>query len=73
MITKETLDENIEELPDITVPKVFGLHSNAEISYYEIYAGDIWKNLIQMQSSAGDGGGGGGRDEYIMDVARGIL
>jgi len=26
-----------------------------------------------MQSSAGDGGGGGGRDEYIMDVARGIL
>jgi len=33
-IDKEILEIDIENYPDITVPQVFGLHSNAEITYY---------------------------------------
>jgi dynein heavy chain len=37
-ITKEVLNENIEEMPDLTLPSVFGLHSNAEITYFQNFA-----------------------------------
>lgn len=72
-ITKEVLNEQIDELPDITLPSVFGLHSNAEITYFQNFADEIWKNLLLMQTTGGDGGGGGNREQHIVDIAQSIL
>jgi len=63
------LDENIETLPDITLPSVFGLHSNAEITYFQLFADTIWKDLLKMQSTGGSGGGDGNKDAHIVSVA----
>jgi len=59
----------IDEIPLFTNPGVFGLHSNAEISYFTNAAKDLWKNTLEMQTSDGGASGGINREEYIEKVA----
>jgi len=46
--TTEATMEFIDQIPLFTVPNVFGLHSNAEITYYSNAAKELWVNIIQM-------------------------
>jgi dynein heavy chain len=39
---------HINEIPIIASPEVFGLHSNAEITYFSNAAKLLWSNLISM-------------------------
>jgi len=39
---------HINEIPIINSPDVFGLHSNAEITYFTNSAKKIWANLLKM-------------------------
>ena len=39
---------HINEIPIINSPEVFGLHSNAEITYFSNAAKLLWSNLISM-------------------------
>lgn len=39
---------HINEIPIINSPDVFGLHPNAEITYYTNGAKMLWNNLISM-------------------------
>lgn len=43
----------IEELPLVNSPKVFGLHSNAEIGYFTQAVKKMWKHLIELQPQTG--------------------
>ena len=52
-------------------PTIFGLHPNAEISYYNNSTKLMWRDLIELQPRTGGAQGRGGlsRDEQITSVA----
>ncbi|PRP82215.1 dynein-1-alpha heavy chain, flagellar inner arm I1 complex, partial [Planoprotostelium fungivorum] len=64
----------IEALPHINSPEVFGLHSNAEVSYYTNASSEILNNLVFMQAQQSEevGVAGVGRDGYVSTIASGI-
>lgn len=39
---------HINDIPIINTPEVFGLHPNAEITYFTNAAKLLWENLISM-------------------------
>lgn len=63
----------VNEIPLINSPIVFGLHPNAEITYFTNAAKNLWDNLLSMQVSAGSKSSGFNRDEYIDSVANDVL
>jgi dynein heavy chain len=71
--TIEATVEFIDRIPLFTPPQVFGLHSNAEITYYTNATKDLWTNILAMQTSEGGGEGGINRDDIILTVANDIL
>jgi dynein heavy chain len=64
---------SIMEIPLNNSPEVFGLHPNAEISYFNNATKEMWANLIAMQVSSSSGGNGVNREEIIEGVTNGIL
>jgi dynein heavy chain len=60
---------HINEIPIINSPEVFGLHPNAEITYFTNGAKLLWSNLISMQSSDGGGDVGINKEEYVFKIA----
>eukprot|EP00899_Mesostigma_viride_P018540 jgi/Mesvir1/26688/Mv20468-RA.1 len=62
----------IDALPIVQTPEVFGLHPNADISYYTNGTKAIWRNLVDLQPRNTGDGAGGSRDEVIASVARDI-
>jgi dynein heavy chain len=53
-------------------PQVFGLHANADISYYTSSTKDMWSNLIDLQPRVGRAAGGVSREAVVAGVARDI-
>lgn len=62
----------IDTIPIFTAPGVFGLHSNAEITYFNNSAKQLWADIMEMQTSAGGGAGGINREDVISGIADGI-
>lgn len=62
----------IDTIPLFTSPGVFGLHPNAEISYFLNTAKELWLNVLSMQTSDSAAGGGINKEEYIENVASDI-
>jgi len=62
----------IDQIPLFTSPGVFGLHPNAEISYFTNTAKELWLNVLSMQTSDSAGGSGINKEEYIEQVASDI-
>lgn len=59
---------HIDDIPIFTAPNVFGLHSNAEIQYYNNAAKSLWTWTLEMQTSDGGDGGGSNREDYILKI-----
>lgn len=55
-----------------TVPGVFGLHANAEITYFNNSVKALWLNIIDMATSSGGGSGGVDREATILEIATNI-
>ncbi len=70
--THEQFMAAIEAIPLFTSPGVFGLHPNAEISYFTNTAKELWMNALSMQTSDASAAGGVNREEYIEQVASDI-
>jgi len=68
-VNMEMIFAEIEKIPLFTNPGVFGLHSNAEISYFSNSVKELWTNTLLMQTSEGGDAGGFNREEYISKVA----
>jgi len=68
----ESTQQFITEIPLITVPGVFGLHSNAEIQYYNNSAKNLWQWTLEMQTNEGGGAGGQDREAYILKIQEDI-
>ena len=69
---KDDYVDVIENLPLANTPEIFGLHSNAEISYYTLAAKDMWKQLVELQPQTGEGTSGISREGFIGGVASDI-
>ena len=69
---KDAYVDAIELLPLANTPEIFGLHSNAEISYYTLAAKDMWKQLVELQPQTGQGTTGVSREGFIAGVASDI-
>lgn len=72
---EETFEQNIEfvaNIPLFTPPQVFGLHSNAEISYFTNATKELMINIIEMSSSDASAGGGIDREGIITSIAEDI-
>ena len=52
---------------------MFGLHPNAEITYFTNSAKLMWDNLLAMQSSSAAMTSGLDKDRYIMQVAADVV
>lgn len=70
--SKELIEVEIDKVPLFTSPNVFGLHTNAEISYFSNSVKELWLNMLLMQTSDGGADGGFDRTEYISKVASDI-
>jgi len=64
--------EFIDEISLFTAPGVFGLHSNAEIQYYNNAGKALWIDILSMQTSGGGSSGGVNREEQISLIAEEI-
>jgi dynein heavy chain len=61
------------EIPLTNSPVVFGLHPNAEITYFTNSAKSLWTNLLSMQVSSAASSTGVNREEYIQGVANDVI
>lgn len=64
--------EWIDQIPLFTFPAVFGLHSNAEIQYFNNAAKELWNSILEMQTSEGAGSGEINREDVISGIAEEI-
>uniref|UniRef100_A0A061RTL5 Dynein heavy chain 1, cytosolic n=1 Tax=Tetraselmis sp. GSL018 TaxID=582737 RepID=A0A061RTL5_9CHLO len=64
--------EEIEKLPLVQSPEVFGLHANADISYYTNATKQIWRDLVDLQPRTSSSSSGITREEFIGSVAKDI-
>ncbi|DBA95316.1 TPA: Dynein heavy chain cytoplasmic [Trebouxia sp. C0006] len=62
----------IEALPLVQTPEVFGLHANADISYYTSATKALWRNLVDLQPRVGTSSTGMSRETFVSNVARDI-
>jgi len=69
---RDTYVKAIEALPLVQSPDIFGLHPNADVSYYTNATKALWSDLIDLQPRAGRGGGGLSREEFIAGVAKDV-
>jgi hypothetical protein len=60
----------LEALPLAQSPEVFGLHANADISYYSAATKALWADLVDLQPRTGAAGGGTSREEFIGAMCR---
>jgi dynein heavy chain len=68
----ENYTNMVEALPLTNSPSVFGLHLNAEISYFTNATRAMWGDLIQLQPRSAGGGEGMSREDHISKMASGI-
>ncbi|KAI3432720.1 hypothetical protein D9Q98_004263 [Chlorella vulgaris] len=63
----------IEELPGQDSPELFGLHSNADLTFRRLQVQDGLQLILDTQPKSGGGGGGLAREEVVDGVCEELL
>uniref|UniRef100_H3AEZ5 Dynein axonemal heavy chain 5 n=1 Tax=Latimeria chalumnae TaxID=7897 RepID=H3AEZ5_LATCH len=63
----------IEMLPLVDTPEVFGLHSNADITYQTNMANETLSTIVNIQPKDSGGGGGETRESVVQRLATEML
>ena len=71
--TLEGFLNTVNDIPLINSPIVFGLHPNAEITYFTNSAKNTWENLLLMQLTSSGSGANNNREENIENTANDVL
>jgi dynein heavy chain len=71
--TLEGFLNTVNDIPLINSPIVFGLHPNAEITYFTNSAKNTWENLLLMQLTSSGSGANSNREENIENTANDVL
>ncbi|XP_069476735.1 dynein axonemal heavy chain 5-like [Ambystoma mexicanum] len=72
----KTIDDylqHIEQLPMVDTPEVFGLHSNADITYQTNMANETLSTIVNIQPKDSGGGGGETREAVVQRLANEML
>ena len=64
--------QHVESLPLTNGPAVYGMHPNAEISYFTAATKLLWSNLIDLQPRTAGGGGSVSREDFIATIVRDV-
>ncbi|XP_074550150.1 dynein axonemal heavy chain 5 [Halichoeres trimaculatus] len=67
--TVQDVLHHIETLPLVDTPEVFGLHSNADITYQTNLANETLSTIISIQPKDSGGGGGETREASVQRLA----
>eukprot|EP00667_Euglena_gracilis_P000005 EG_transcript_5 len=62
-----------ENMPEVDTPEVFGLHSNADITYRLRQAASVLGTILDIQPRQSSGGGGLSREEQVVILADDLL
>ncbi|KAF4646421.1 hypothetical protein FOL47_006339, partial [Perkinsus chesapeaki] len=65
--------ENIEKVPAVDSPLIFGLHTNADLTYRQLEASMMLTTIQETLPKEGGGGSGKSRDEIVKDKANEVL
>ncbi|NXF67302.1 DYH8 protein, partial [Ciccaba nigrolineata] len=71
--TLEQYFEHIQSLPATDSPKVFGLHSNADITYQSNTAADVLDTITNIQPKESGAGSGETREAIVYRLAEDML
>uniref|UniRef100_A0A8C0EYH8 Dynein axonemal heavy chain 8 n=1 Tax=Bubo bubo TaxID=30461 RepID=A0A8C0EYH8_BUBBB len=71
--TLEQYFEYIQSLPAVDSPKVFGLHSNADITYQSNTAADVLDTITNIQPKESGAGSGETREAIVYRLAEDML
>ena len=63
----------IEGMPNVDSPQVFGLHSNADITYQTNTATMCLETILNIQPKESGGGGGESREQVVYRQAQEFL
>lgn len=66
----DTYAKQVESLPLVNGPAVYGLHANAEIGYFTAGTKSLWAALIDLQPRTATSGTGMSREEVIASTVR---
>jgi dynein heavy chain len=67
---KDDLLAYIDQLPQYEPPELFGLHSNASITFQAKESNDVLQTIIDLQPRGGGGGGGVSTDDVVLGLAK---
>jgi hypothetical protein len=73
MVAIENLQVYLETLPSYDTPEVFGLHSNADISFSRAFIQDVLDTIIDIQPKDSGGGGGESREAVVTRMCDDML
>ena len=72
-IDKDSLAATQGALPNADSPVVFGLHPNAEITYYTNDAKSLWNNTLKMESVGSSNISPQERDKRLEEICKDLL
>lgn len=70
---RDIYTDYIGQMPIVQSPEVFGLHPNADISYYSSTTKTLWRDLVNLQPRASGGGDGVRREDIVDRIAIDLL
>ncbi|EER14943.1 axonemal dynein gamma heavy chain, putative [Perkinsus marinus ATCC 50983] len=65
--------EHIDKVPAVDSPLIFGLHTNADLTYRQLEASMMLTTIQETLPKEGGGGSGKSRDEIVKDKANEVL
>jgi len=65
--------EYVDTIPPVDQPEVFGLHSNADLTFRMKESSDMINTIVETRPKDSASGGGKSREEQVQERAKDLL